>query len=94
MSDGDGIRVVASTTPMLRVQLSREESWQLYVLLADDAPFVRHDLRVTHHGGTGAVSLSTPHERRQVLDALDAAASGGPLTTGLDALKTALRAGV
>src|SRR5436190_1904394 len=91
VSGGDGIRIVATAAPTISVQLSRQESWRLYVLLADDAPFVRHQLNANRHNGLGTVSLSTMGERRQVLGALlRAATNDDPLTDGLGALKIAL----
>jgi len=91
VSDGDGIRIVAMAAPSISVELSRQESWRLYVLLADDAPFVRHQLNANRHNGLGTVSLSTVGEREQVLGALlRAATNDDPLTGGLGALKTAL----
>jgi hypothetical protein len=76
----------------LCVDLSPDECWRLYVLLGDGAPFVRNQLSVIRHGGTGAVSLSTREERRQVLDALAAGSLGaGVLSTGLRSLQRALR---
>ena len=73
------------------VDLSGEECYRLYVWLGEDAPFVRNQLSVIRHGGGRGVSLSTPEERRQVLDAL---VTGGrdtdALTGGLHSLRTAL----
>ena len=78
-------------TPDLCVELSPDECWQLYVLLGEGAPFVRNQLTVIRHGGTGAVSLSTREERRQVLDALAAGSLGaGVLSAGLRSLQRAL----
>jgi hypothetical protein len=71
------------------VHLSKRECWQLYVLLADDTPFVRHQLSVVRSGGPGAVSLTTQAERRQVLARLLSSA-GGVSTGGLAALKAAI----
>jgi hypothetical protein len=86
-----GICVVDTATPTLCVQISKQECWRLYVLLGDDAPFVRHQLNVIRHGGAGTVSLSTPLERRQVLDALlSTDEDTGALTSGLTSLRTAL----
>ena len=67
------------------VHLSKAECWELYVSLADDAPFVRHQLTVVRNGGAGGVSLTTPAERRQVLDRLTSR------TGGIDALDGGLR---
>lgn len=91
-TDGQsGTRVVDIATPKLCVHLSRQECWRLYVLLADDAPFVRHQLHLIRHGGVGTVLLSTPLERRQVLDALlSNDEDTGGLTAGLALLRTAL----
>ena len=78
-------------TPDLCVELSPDECWQLYVLLGEGAPFVRNQLSVIRRGGTGAVSLSTREERRQVLDALAAGSLGaGVLSAGLRSLQRAL----
>jgi hypothetical protein len=86
--------VVRVLPPGPSIRLSPEECWQLYVLLGADAPFVRHQLIVIRRGRGGAVSLSRPEERRQVLHAL---ATGGrdadALTSGLRSLKTALEEG-
>ena len=71
------------------VRLSKKECWELYVLLDDDAPFVRHQLSVVRHGGHGGVSLTSGTERRQVLDRLLSSA-GGVATGGLAALREAL----
>lgn len=71
------------------VSLSSDECWQLYVMLGDSAPFVRHRLSVLRRGGTGAVSLSTPEEREQVLHVLDTDGNGA-LSEGLRLLQTAL----
>ena len=83
--------VVDVRTPDRCVQLSLDECWQLYVLLGERAPFVRNRLSVIRRGGTGAVSLSTSEERREILDAL---AVGGPgksvLSSGLRSLQRAL----
>lgn len=77
--------------PDLCIDLSPDECWQLYVLLGDRAPFVRHRLKVIRSGGTGTISLSTSEERRQVLDALAAGDQGTDvLSTGLRSLQTAL----
>jgi hypothetical protein len=73
------------------VHLSRDEGWKLQDWLADRAPFVRNQLMVVRHGGSGAVTLSTPEERRDVLDALSTAGQGKEtLTSGLRSLETAL----
>jgi len=73
------------------VHLSRDEGWKLQTWLADRAPFVRNQLMVARHGGNGAVTLSTPEERRDVLDALSAGGqSEEALTSGLLSLETAL----
>jgi hypothetical protein len=71
------------------VRLSKKECWELYVLLDDDGPFVRHQLAVARHGGHGAVSLTSGTERRQVLDKLLSSA-GGVVTGGLAALRDAI----
>jgi hypothetical protein len=92
MSDRDTVRITANVTPRLSVELSKREAWRLYVLLADNAPFVRHALRVRHNNGIGTVSLSTPQERQDVLEALLHASTTAPLTSGLDALTSALKA--
>jgi len=73
------------------VQLSRDECRHLYTLLGANAPFVRNQLRVIRDGGDRGVTLSTPEERREVLDALSTAGRGSPsLTGGLRSLQTAL----
>ena len=83
-------RVVVSVGPGgAVVHLSKQECWELYVLLADDAPFVRHQLSVVRNGGPGRVSLTTPAERQQVLDSLLSSADGVS-TGGLAALKAAI----
>jgi hypothetical protein len=83
--------VVEIRTPDLCLELSPDECWRLYVLLGEGAPFVRNQLSVIRHGGTGAVSLSTRQERRQVLDALAAGSLGaGVLSAGLRSLQRAL----
>jgi hypothetical protein len=71
------------------VHLSKKECWELYVLLEDDAPFVRNQLSVVRHGGHGGVSLTSGTERRQVLGKLRSSADGFA-TGGLAALKAAL----
>ena len=71
------------------VHLSKEECWELYVLLEDDAPFVRNQLRVVRHGGRGGVALTTRAERRQVLDRLVAGADRTSMG-GLAALRAAI----
>jgi hypothetical protein len=71
------------------VHLSKKECWELYVLLDDDAPFVRHQLSVVRHGGHGGVSLTSATERRQVLERLLSSA-GGVGTAGLAALREAI----
>ena len=81
--------MVEIRTPDQCVSLSPDECWRLYVLLVDGAPFVRNRLSVIRQGGTGAVSLSTPEERRQVLQVL-AANSRGALSSGLRLLQTVL----
>jgi len=87
---GAGV-VIRVRTPDLCVHLSEEECRQLYVLLGADAPFVRNQLSVIRRGGSGAVLLSTPEERRQVLDAVDTGGRGpDALSGGLRALKAAL----
>ena len=68
------------------VRLSLDDCWQLYVSLGEDAPFVRNQLSVTRHGGRGEIAVTTPRERRQVLDAL----GGGRLSDGLRSLRSAL----
>jgi hypothetical protein len=76
-----------------RLALSREECWQLYVWLGGEAPFVRNQLAVARNGGTGAVSISTREEARQVLAALAAGgANEASLTGGLCSLQAALGA--
>ncbi len=92
MTDRDTVRITANVTPSLSVELSKQEAWRLYVFLADNAPFVRHALRVRHNNGIGTVSLSTPQEQQHVLEALLRASISAPLTTGLAALTTALKA--
>jgi|SRR5581483_8397787 len=94
MTEMQGVHVTADVVPRLSVELSKQEAWRLYVLLADDAPFVRHALSaVRHNNGRGTVALSTPRERQHVLDALlRASTAGGPLTGGLGALTAALEA--
>jgi hypothetical protein len=73
------------------VHLSRDEGWKLQTWLADRAPFVRNQLMVVRHGGSGAVTLQTPEERRDVLDALAGAGRDEEtLTGGLLALEVAL----
>lgn len=87
----DAGEVVVRTTPARRVGLSREECWQLYGWLGERAPFVRHRLRVIRSGGTGDVSLITPQERCEVLEAIDIGGrSLSFLTSGLLSLKLAL----
>jgi hypothetical protein len=81
--------VVEILTRDHRVALSADECWRLYVLLEDDAPFVRYQLSVIRHGGGGPVSVSTSEERRQILDAL-AAGDLGADAPGLRSLETAL----
>lgn len=81
--------VVEIRTPDHCVGLSTEECWQLYVMLGDSAPFVRHRLSVIRRGGTGAVSLSTPDECREVLQVL-ATEGNGALSEGLQLLQTVL----
>ena len=76
--------------PGLSVNLSRDEGWTLLDWLADRAPFVRNQLMVVRHGGSGAVTLSTPEERRDVLDALTTDGRSKTLTDGLRSLETAL----
>jgi hypothetical protein len=91
MSAENTVRVTANVTPRLSVDLSKKEAWQLYVLLADDAPFVRHALNaVRHNDGIGTVSLSTAQERRHVLEALLRGSTTAGLTGGLAALASAL----
>jgi hypothetical protein len=83
-------RVVVSVGPGgAVVHLSKQECWELYVLLADDAPFVRHQLSVVRNGGPGRVSLTTPAERRQVLASLLSGADEAS-TGGLAALRAAI----
>jgi hypothetical protein len=72
------------------VHLSKKECWELYVLLDDDAPFVRHQLSVVRHGGHGGVSLTSATERRQVLERLLSSLGGGVATGGLAALRKAI----
>jgi hypothetical protein len=71
------------------VPLSKRECWELYVLLCDDAPFVRHQLNVARHGGRGGVALTTAAERGQVLDRLLSSAAG-EVGGGLGMLTAAL----
>jgi hypothetical protein len=75
----------------VRVALSADECWRLYVWLGTDAPFVRNQLSVVRHGGELGVSLATAEERRQVRDALE---GGGrdpaDLSDGLRSLHSAL----
>ena len=74
-----------------RLDLSRDECWLLYVWLGEHAPFLRNQLSVVRNGGSGAVSISTHEEGRQVLAAL---VTGGTdpeaLSGGLRSLMTAL----
>ncbi len=73
------------------VHLSRDEGWQLRMWLGERAPFVRNQLMKIQHGGGGAVTLSTPEERREVLDALSSGGqSRNTLTGGLCSLEAAL----
>lgn len=82
---------VAVLTPSLRVDLTASECWQLYVWLGEHAPFVRNQLRIIRQGGTGNVSLVTPQERREVLEAIDVGCGSlESLTGGLLSLKTSL----
>ena len=81
--------MVEIRTPDHCVALSPDECWQLYVMLGDSAPFVRNRLSVIRRGGTGAVSLSTPDEREQVLHVL-ATDGDGALSEGLRLLQTVL----
>jgi hypothetical protein len=82
---------VSVGVPGAVVHLSKEECWELYVLLGDDAPFVRNRLSVVRHGGTGGVSLTTPSERREVYDRLASRPGGiAALTGGLRSLQAAL----
>ena len=79
--------------PALCVHLSHQECRQLYAWLGEDAPFVRHQLRVVGHGGDRDVALTTAEERRQVLFAISAGGRGRrSLTGGLRSLETALEA--
>jgi hypothetical protein len=83
--------VVDIMSPDLCVDLSRSECWRLYVLLGEDAPFVRSQLSAVRNGRGGGISLSTPEERRHVLAALTAGSRGtNTLSTGLRLLHTAL----
>jgi hypothetical protein len=82
--------VIDVRAPGLNVNLSRDEGWTLLDWLADRAPFVRNQLMVVRHGGSGAVTLSTPEERRDVLDALTTDGRSKTLTDGLRSLETAL----
>jgi hypothetical protein len=73
------------------VRLSRDEGWKLQDWLADRAPFVRNQLMVVRHGGSGAVTLSTLEERQDVRNALSTASQGEEaLTSGLLSLEAAL----
>jgi hypothetical protein len=77
--------------PDFRLALSRDECWQLYVWLGVEAPFVRNQLSVLRHGGSGVVSIATWEEGRQVLTAITAgSADQEALTGGLRSLRTAL----
>ena len=71
------------------VSLSSDESWELFVLLGDAAPFVRNGLSVERRGGAGAVWLSTAEERQQVLQVL-VPYRRGTLSSGLSLLRAAL----
>jgi len=83
--------VIDIRIPGCCVHLSREEGWQLRRWLGERAPFVRNQLMVIQHGGGGAVTLSTPEERREVLDALSTGGhSRNTLTGGLRSLEAAL----
>jgi hypothetical protein len=83
--------VVIRITPTLRVGLSREECWQLYDGLGDQAPFVRNQLRAIRNGRTADVSLTTAQEHCEVLEAIEIGGGGGrSLTSGLLSLKLAL----
>ena len=73
------------------VRLSREEGRQLRMWLGDRAPFVRNQLMIIQQGGGGAVRLSTPEERQDVLDALcDGGQNTRVFTLGLRSLEVAL----
>ena len=86
-------RVVDVCGPDFRLALSRDECWLLYVWLGVEAPFVRNQLSVLRHGGSGAVSISTRDESRQVLAAIAAgSADREALTGGLRSLRAALGA--
>ena len=73
------------------VRLSRRECWELYVLLDDEAPFVRHELSAIRNGRAGCVSLTSLIERQQVRKRL-VSRGGAPngLTAGLRSLAAAL----
>ena len=88
MSEQEQISVSLGGGPC--VHLTKQECWELYVLLADEAPFVRHQLTVLRHGGTSGLSLTTPAERQQVLDRLVADREDGEQALGLSLLKAAL----
>ena len=84
-------RVVDVRGPDFRLVLSRDECWLLYVWLGGEAPFVRNQLSVLRHGGSGGVSIATREEGRQVLEAIAAGcADREALTGGLHSLRTAL----
>jgi hypothetical protein len=68
------------------VQLTPTECRELYILLGEDAPFVRNQLSVIRNGGEIGVTVTTPDEHREVLAALRT----GRLSDGLRLLKTAL----
>src|SRR3954452_15086014 len=58
------------------IPLSSAESRQLYVLLAESAPFVRNQLNVIYNGGgSGMVALATEEERQHVAEAIIRAAA-------------------
>jgi hypothetical protein len=82
--------VVEVRTANQSVALSTDEAWRLYVLLGDNAPFVRSRLSTIRRGGTGSVSLATSEERADVLAALKVGGRGS-LSEGLHSLRAALR---
>ena len=92
MSDEERVAVSVGASGAV-VHLSKAECWELFVLLEDDAPFVRNQLAVIRHGGAGGVALTTAAERRQVFYRLAShPGNGGALDGGLRLLKAALAA--
>jgi hypothetical protein len=77
-------------TSSLRIEISRGECRQLHIWLADNAPFVRHQLSVIYNGGEAAISVESPEERQHVWDAITAAGRSETLGPGLLALRAAL----